>query len=163
ASFAYGRRHPVVDTNVRRVIARAVAGVESTASSKRDLAAMEALLPESEPDAQLTNAAMMELGALVCTARAPRCEACPLAVRCRWRAASYPAPGVRARAQKKYEGSDRQVRGVILAALRATGIPISISAIEALWPDATQRSRALDSLIVDGLVEVHDGEYALPR
>jgi A/G-specific adenine glycosylase len=163
ASFAYGQRHPVVDTNVRRVIARAIAGVESTApATRRDLVAMEELLPESESDAQLTNAAMMELGALVCTARAPRCEACPLAEQCRWRALGSPLLVSRARTQKKYERSDRQVRGVILAALRATGIPISGSAIEALWADATQRSRALDSLIVDGLVEVHGNEYSLP-
>jgi A/G-specific adenine glycosylase len=164
AAFAYGQRHPVVDTNVRRVLARAVGGLASTApSTRRDLAAMGAILPPNDADAQLTNAAMMELGALVCTARAPRCDACPLATQCRWRLDGYPAlTAARPPAQKKYEGSDRQVRGLILALMRGSGIPISVSAIEAVWPDAAQRSRALDSLIVDGLVEVREGGYGLP-
>jgi A/G-specific adenine glycosylase len=84
AAFAYGHRHPVVDTNVRRVLARAVAGQAEAGrpSTKRDLSAMEAVLPESLADARRTNAAVMELGALVCTARSPRCEACPIAHLC---------------------------------------------------------------------------------
>ena len=166
AAFAYGERHPVVDTNVRRVIARAVLGqaVAGPPSTRRDLAAMEALLPESLPDARLFNAGMMELGALVCTARAPRCDQCPLAAACAWRAAGYPEyDGPRAAVQKRFEGSDRQVRGLIMAELRASDIPVTGSEIATVWPDATQRDRALAGLLNDGLVVAVDGGYELPR
>ncbi len=165
AVFAYGDRHPVVDTNVRRVLARAVAGngEAGPASTRRDLAAMEAVLPTDEADARLFNAAVMELGALVCTARAPRCDACPIASECRWRAQGYPAYlGPRAPVQKKFDGSDRQVRGLILAELRASEIPVTAAEIELVWPDAIQRDRALSGLLADGLVSEVDGGYELP-
>jgi A/G-specific adenine glycosylase len=165
AVFAYGDRHPVVDTNVRRVLARAVAGngEAGPASTRRDLAAMEAVLPTDETDARLFNAAVMELGALVCTARAPRCDACPIASECRWRAEGYPAYlGPRAPVQKKFDGSDRQVRGLILAELRASEIPVTAAEIELVWPDAVQRDRALSGLLADGLVSEVDGGYELP-
>ncbi len=165
AAFAYGRRHPVVDTNVRRVIARAQLGqgLAGPPSTKRDLAAMEALLPADETDARLFNAAMMELGAIVCTARAPRCEACPIADACRWRAAGYPEyEGPRAAVQKKFEGSDRQVRGLIMAELRGSDIPVTAAEISVVWPDDQQRARALAGLLSDGLVVAVDGGYELP-
>jgi A/G-specific adenine glycosylase len=166
AAFAYGRRHPVVDTNVRRVLARAIDGngEAGPASTRRDLAAMEAQLPTDPMDARVFNAAVMELGAVVCTARAPRCEACPIADRCAWRAAGYPPyEGARRTVQKKYEGSDRQVRGVILGALRTQEGMLKATALNALWPDALQRGRALDGLLQDGLVVgTPAAGYALP-
>lgn len=164
AAFAYGHRHPVVDTNIRRVIARAVDGqAEPAPPSKRDLAAMEALLPEDRPAAAAFNAGMMELGAIVCVARTPRCDACPLADTCAWRQAGYPAyDGPRKAVQKKYEGSDRQVRGRILAELRASHIPVSAAELEAVWPDAAQRDRALAGLVADGLAIAAEGGYTLP-
>src|SRR5690606_1904924 len=74
AVFAYSQRHPVVDTNVRRVIARAVHGQADAAppSNRRDLADVAALLPDSAAVAAEFSAAIMELGALVCTSRAPK-------------------------------------------------------------------------------------------
>lgn len=165
AAFAFGLRHPVVDTNVRRVIARAVLGQGEAGppSTRRDLAAMESQLPVELAEARLFNAGMMELGALVCTARSPQCGACPLAENCAWRSDGYPAYlGPRAAAQAKYEGSDRQVRGLILAELRASDIPVTAAEIESLWPDATQRDRALAGLLDDGLAVAVPGGYALP-
>jgi A/G-specific adenine glycosylase len=166
ASFAYGLRHPVVDTNVRRVLARAVAGQGEAGppSTRRDLAAMEEILPVDPEAARLTNAAVMELGAIVCTARAPRCHECPLADTCRWRAEGYPAyEGPRAAVQKKFEGSDRQVRGLILAELRASEIPVTAREIESIWPDAAQRDRALRGLLADGLVVAVADGFELPQ
>lgn len=166
AAFAYGHRHPVVDTNVRRVIARAVLGQGEAGppSTRRDLAAMEALLPGDVAAARITNAAVMELGAIVCTARTPRCEECPLAAICAWRAAGYPVyDGPRAAVQKKFEGSDRQVRGLIMAELRASDIPVTDAEIEPLWPDAAQRGRALAGLLRDGLIVPAEGGYLLPE
>ena len=169
AAFAYGDRHPVVDTNVRRVIARAIRGDAEAGppSTRRDLAAMEALLPDSAADARLFNAAAMELGAVVCTARAPRClaepGACPIADRCRWRLEGYPPySGARSAVQKRFDGSDRQVRGLIMAELRASDIPVTAAEIASLWPDAPQRDRALAGLLADGLAVPTDGGYELP-
>ncbi len=166
AVFAYGEHHPVVDTNVRRVIARAVSGrgEAGPASTRADLAAMEALLPEDRAAARTFNAAMMELGAIVCIARAPRCTECPIADQCAWRAAGYPDyEGPRTPVQPRFEGSDRQVRGLIMAELRASDIPVTADEIAAVWPDAVQRERALASLIADGLVVARAGRPGHPE
>jgi len=165
AAFAYGVRTPVVDTNVRRVLARAVDGLGEPAppAAARDLAAMDAQLPASRDDARTFNAGAMELGALVCTARAPRCDACPVAGLCAWRAAGYPAyDGPRKAVQKKYEGSDRQVRGLIMRELRGAHMPVSDAEIAGLWPDAAQLDRALSGLLADGLAVRDTAGYVLP-
>ena len=163
ASFAFGQRHPVVDTNVRRVVARAVAGDGEAGPPRtaRDLAAVEALLPER--DAATFGVALMELGALVCTARAPRCAGCPLAATCAWRLAGRPAyEGPRAPRQA-FEGTDRQARGALLAVVRDARAPVDAAALAAAWPEPTQRGRALDGLVADGLVEVTArGRFTLP-
>ncbi|GAA2989625.1 A/G-specific adenine glycosylase [Microbacterium terrae] len=165
AVFAYGDRHPVVDTNTRRVIARAVdARSQPGPAAKGDLAAMEALLPRADAEAATFNAAAMELGATVCTARSPRCDSCPIAHACAWRAAGYPDTGDSRRRQARYEGSDRQARGAVLKALReGAGHELPAKLVAADWADPRQRDRAVDSLIVDGLVEATDGMLRLPR
>lgn len=165
AVFAYGDRHPVVDTNTRRVLARAIDGrAQPGPPARRDLDAMTAILPQSEPEAAIVNSAAMELGAIVCTARAPRCDACPIAHICAWRAAGYPDTGDTRRKQARYEGSDRQARGAILRALRESAAhELAMDAVASDWPDAAQRDRAIDSLIADGLIEASDGMLRLPR
>ncbi|QAY74412.1 A/G-specific adenine glycosylase [Agromyces protaetiae] len=166
AAFAFGDRHPVVDTNTRRVIARAIEGRASAGapSPARDLAAMAALLPRDPADARAFNAGAMELGAVVCTARAPQCDGCPVADLCAWRAAgSPPDDAPRVRTQARYEGSDRQARGAVLKSLRDAA-PLAVPLDEVLpeWPDPAQRERAIASLISDGLAEASDGVLALP-
>jgi A/G-specific adenine glycosylase len=165
AVFAYGDRHPVVDTNTRRVLARAIAGRSQPGpAARRDLDAMAAVLPSGREDAAIFNAAAMELGALVCTARAPRCDECPIAHLCAWRAAGYPDTGDTRRRQARYEGSDRQARGAVLGVLRgAVDHEVPIDGVVPDWPDAVQRDRAIDSLIADGLAEASDGMLRLPR
>ena len=164
AVFAYGDRHPVVDTNTRRVLARAIDGTLAartalTRRPRRDAA----LLPVDEADAAIVNAATMELGATVCTARTPRCDACPIAQVCAWRAAGYPDTGDGRRRQARYDGSDRQARGAVLKALRdAAARGIRSSELIADWPDALQRDRAITSLADDGLIELVDGRARLP-
>ncbi|MBN9212566.1 MAG: adenine glycosylase [Microbacterium sp. 71-36] len=165
AVFAYGDRHPVVDTNTRRVLARVVDGAAQPGPpGKADLARMAAELPDDIDEAAIVNAAAMELGAIVCTARAPRCDVCPLAAQCAWRAAGYPASEDRRRRQAKYEGSDRQARGAVLKVLRdASPAPVPLDDMIPDWPDAGQRDRAIDSLIADGLAEADGGALFLPR
>ena len=164
AVFSFGHRHPVVDVNIRRVIARAVLGQgEPGPAAKRDLADMAALLPTPLDEARAFNVAMMELGALVCTARSPKCDECPIATQCAWRAAGYPQfEGKRAPIQKKFAGSDRQVRGLILKELRLSDVAVTQAELDTVWGDAPQRTRALAGLIDDGLVVATDAGFELP-
>lgn len=162
ACFAYGQRVPVVDTNVRRVVARAVHGrAEAGNPAARDLAETEALLPVSVPRAAVFSAALMELGAVICTARNPDCDRCPLPA-CAWITAGRPVSDVVRRTQK-YEGTDRQARGRLMDVLRDAHGPVERIRLDLAWTrDPGQRDRALDSLLVDGLVEqTSEGLFAL--
>ncbi|MBA8826596.1 A/G-specific adenine glycosylase [Saccharopolyspora lacisalsi] len=165
ATFAYGRRAPVVDTNVRRVVARAVhgAGDAGNPSPKRDLADVEALLPDDEATAAKLSAALMELGQTVCTARSPGCEVCPIVGDCAWQRAGRPAYAGPPKKVQRFAGTDRQVRGRLLDVLRAAEGPVNRQQLDAAWNEAGQRDRCLDSLLVDGLMEqTDDGRFALP-
>jgi len=162
AVFAYGDRHPVVDTNTRRVIARAVDGrAQPGTPHRRDLDAMAALLPADREDAATMNAAAMELGQVVCVSRSPRCDACPVRDLCAWRAAGSPATADTRRRQARYEGSDRQARGAALRQLRQAGGPLPHDAVLADWHDAAQRDRAILTLLDDGLIRIADGALSL--
>ncbi|MGP4109897.1 A/G-specific adenine glycosylase [Streptomyces sp. 4N509B] len=165
ASFAYGQRHAVLDTNVRRVFARAVTGTEyppnATTAAERRLARM--LLPEEETTAARWAAATMELGALLCTARSPQCGRCPIAEACAWRRAGSPPHQGPARRGQTYAGTDRQVRGKLLAVLRTAPAPVDRATLDRVWHDPEQRARALAGLLTDGLAErLPDGRYRLP-
>ena len=165
ATFAFGRRHVVLDTNVRRVLARTVRGVALPAPAvtraERDVAAE--LLPVDVADAATWSIATMELGALVCTAARPRCEACPVADLCAWRAAGHPAYDGPQRATQAWAGTDRQCRGRLLAVLRDSDGPVHRSSLEAVWSEAAQRERCLAGLVDDGLVaRLSADTYALP-
>jgi len=205
ASFAFGQRHAVLDTNVRRVLARLVAGqpwagtASSVSVAERRLA--ESLLPAEPAVAARWSVAVMELGALVCTAAGPRCGDCPVARECAWLTAGRPGTGEAAamagaaggadgaaamagaagvfgatgasgafgasgsarRRTQKYEGTDRQCRGRVLAVLRATDDPVRRADFDAVWSEQAQLDRALDGLVADGLVDpLPDGRFALP-
>ncbi len=165
ASFAFQQRHVVLDTNVRRVLARVVAGVELPAPAitraERDLAAT--LLPDDASTAATWAVATMELGALVCTARTPRCADCPVADSCAWRGAGFPAYDGPPRRGQAWAGTDRQCRGRLMAVLRDSSGPVHRSRLDAVWTDADQRERCLASLTTDGLVaRVGPQEWALP-
>jgi A/G-specific adenine glycosylase len=164
ASFAFGQRHVVLDTNVRRVLARAVGGVELPASSvtKAETARAADLLPDDDRLAARWAVAVMELGALVCTASTPACPRCPVAGLCAWRLADYPAYGGVPRRAQTYAGTDRQCRGRLLGLVREADGPVHGSRLDAVWADAEQRRRCLRSLLDDGLVERHHNSYALP-
>lgn len=165
AVFAHGHRHPVVDTNVRRVIARAVQGVAlpGAPNARRDLPAMAALLPEGREEQRAFNAGMMEIGAVVCTARAPRCAECPLAAVCAWRAAGLPAhDGPAPRRQPRFDGSDRQRRGRVMAELRASDVPVTDAELQQVLPDPAERARILSGLERDGLAARTETGWSLP-
>jgi A/G-specific adenine glycosylase len=172
ATFAYGERHAVIDTNVRRLVARAAGGLADGPSTTTvaDLATVESLLPAAPARAARASVAFMELGALVCVAGRPSCERCPLRTVCAWRSTGHPpqasphmSPHVSRRRSQRYAGTDRQVRGLLLALARDSTAPVGAEAIEAAWPEADQRRRALAGLLHDGLlVEAGTGGFALP-
>ena len=169
ASFAFGQRHAVLDTNVRRVLARLVTGQPRprSALSPAERRMAEALLPAEPAVAARWSVAVMELGALICTAASPRCADCPVTRHCAWLAADRPeAPdggGRSRRRTQRYNGTDRQCRGRLLAVLRDGGGPATQAEFDAVWADRSQLARALDGLVTDGLVDpLPDGRYALP-
>lgn len=165
ASFAFGQRHVVLDTNVRRVLARAVSGVElpppTVTRAERELATT--LLPDEPATAATWAVGTMELGALVCTARRPSCDTCPVAHLCVWRGAGFPSYDGPPRRGQAWAGTDRQCRGRIMALARESEGSVGLAAIEAAWPPEEQRERCLVSLVHDRLlVRVGAGRYSLP-
>lgn len=184
AAFAYGRRETVVDTNIRRVHARLISGVAlpSPALTAAEMRLAASLLPADDGASVRWNAAVMELGALVCTARAPKCEACPVKDACAWRRAGEPPPSYIPKGQA-WHGTDRQVRGAVLAVLRLAetpvppemlqrepadlgfapdGVGVPLAALHRLNPAPEQLERSLAGLLADGLAELHDGGLRLP-
>jgi len=178
--FALEQDHGVVDTNSARVLARAFTGAPMTAGVVQRLA--DAVVPAGS--AWLHNQAMLDLGATVCTARAPGCDVCPLRSGCAWRRAGggdrAAADGAGAdggapdparstagtsRPQAPFAGSDRQGRGRLLAALREVGVGIDASRLDAVtgWGDAERSRRVADALVGDGLAIWDAGALRAPR
>ena len=170
-SFAFGERRAVIDTNIRRVLSRVFEGEESTGGSatraERELA--ERLLPERADDSVLWNQSVMELGAVVCTAKQPLCDSCPIAGDCAFLAAGLPGFGEgRTRPRQHFKGTDRQVRGIVLGALRARQEQnvgsLEHDEIQLLWSDQVQLAACIASLDDDGLIEIlPDGSLTLPQ
>jgi A/G-specific adenine glycosylase len=165
AAFAFGKRVPVVDTNIRRVLARAVLGIAEPEPprTKHDMDLMESVLPAQPAESVAVNAGVMELGAVFCTARTPNCAECPIADACAWALAGFPANAGRTRTpQAKYEGSVRQARGAILALARERA-HITDADIAAAVPDPSKRDRALEGLLSDGLIVNVPQGFSLPN
>ncbi|WP_326832360.1 A/G-specific adenine glycosylase [Arthrobacter sp. AQ5-05] len=190
AAFAFGRRETVVDTNIRRVHARLVIGqalpAPTLTAAEMKLAAD--LLPHDPAESVEWNAAVMELGALVCTARSPKCGLCPVRKECAWIAAGQPEPTYMPKGQP-WAGTDRQVRGAVMAVLRAADAPIhadllwasdtelattaplahpaevatALGKLHDLNTQAPQLERALAGLLADGLAQLSDDGYHLPH
>ena len=165
AAFAFGQRVPVVDTNIRRVLARAVLGIAEPEPprTKADMGLMESVLPADPVESVAVNAGVMELGAVFCAARTPNCGECPIAEQCAWALAGFPANAGRTRTpQAKYEGSVRQARGAILALAREHA-HITAADIANAVPDSSKRDRALEGLLTDGLLVNVKRGYELPK
>ncbi len=161
AAFAFHQPTVVLDTNIRRVIARAwsAQAMPSAHLTKSEESFAAQLVPQR--DGAQWSAAVMELGALICTARNPLCSQCPLQNSCAWLVAGQPDNAPVRRKQPTFAGSDRQARGVLLRTVSEAPLA-SESAIEAVWADALQREKAMTSLINDGLVIRVNQGYCLP-
>lgn len=165
SSFAGERRVAVVDTNIARVLGRHQLGLPSgrDAPAAAIWRLAEALLPATGAAARDHNLALMDLGALVCRASAPRCEACPVAASCAWFAAGRPAAALAPARTPRFESTDRFARGRILDALRSS--PRSASELAGRLPPvhAARLDRLLGALVRDGLVvALPEGAWALP-
>ncbi|MHC6218830.1 HhH-GPD family protein [Arthrobacter sp. MMS24-S77] len=184
AAFAFGRRETVVDTNIRRVHARLVSGLALPAPSltASEMRLAESLMPDDAGLSVRWNASVMELGALVCTARSPKCSDCPVRESCAWLAAGEPEPTYTPKGQA-WHGTDRQLRGAVMAVLRVAaspvarelferpaadlgfapdGIAVPLAVLHRLNSAPEQLERALEGLLRDGLAEMHDGGLRLP-
>jgi A/G-specific adenine glycosylase len=155
----------VVDTNAARFLSRAVAGERLSA------AAAQALADRAVPPGQgwAWNQAVLDLGALVCTKRAPRCRTCPIVATCAWSLAGHPAPDPAdgsagtSGGQPRFAGSDRQGRGRLVQALRAGPVELERLAQVTGWPDDPDRAqRIADRLVDEGLAERGAGVLRLP-
>ncbi|THJ65153.1 A/G-specific adenine glycosylase [Arthrobacter echini] len=188
AAFAFHRRETVVDTNIRRVQARLFAGaaLPAPALTAAEMRRAEALLPDDDALSVRWNAAVMELGAVTCTARAPACRDCPVLDACAWVSAGRPTADYTPRGQS-WAGTDRQVRGAIVAVLRTAETPVprhvlieapvdlamgepaeigplhaALRALHGLRAPSEQHERALAGLLTDGLAQETDGGIRLP-
>lgn len=159
-AFADGSDVAAVDTNVARVIAR-VSGSAMTAGQLQMTA--DSLLPPGM--AWEWNQVIMDFGAEVCTARNPSCDECPIRPHCRWDDGDDPAAAsaLTSKPQPRFEGSDRQARGRLMAVLAVRSVRrTDVGAVMMLGADSARAGRLVDSLVRDGLVAV-DGEwYRLP-
>ena len=164
-AFAFKQRALVLDVNVRRVHARIFFGTESPAASitNAEREHHENFLPQDNDTASTLAQAVMEFGALVCTAKNPACDTCPLRKQCAWAKAGFPSSATPKRKQPKFDGTDRQCRGALMRVLRDADGPVAHSQLEAAWADALQRERCLDGLVADGLVvPLARKRFALP-
>lgn len=166
AVFAFEQTEAVVDSNVARVLARAVVGRPLTQRTLQEMA--DDLVSPSSPWRH--NQSIMEIGALVCTKRAPRCGPCVLQELCVWRQSNGSVPlddpavataGV-ANRQSTFEGSDRQGRGRLVAALRRGPVAEVTVADLVGWDNADRVETMVAGLVEDCLVARSDGEVRLP-
>ena len=161
AAFAFDQRTLVMDVNIRRVLTRVIDGNEhpKPAPTSREKARRLALLPEK--NAHIWAAATMELGAIVCTSKNPKCELCPVISACNWRKNGYPKSDL-IRKSQDWHGTDRKCRGTIVQALRENE-SLTENAIKKLWPEKSQVEKALKTLQEDLLIEaISRKRYRLP-
>jgi len=156
ASFAFQQRHAVLDTNVRRVHARLLDGrqfEESGTTTVGERRRALALLPQDPALAARASIAVMELGALICKARAPNCDSCPAVKCCTWNLVGRPLWDGAKRCGQTYAGTDRQCRGHLLEIVRNANDATTTADLIESWSDQEQSQRAMTSLIADGLLE----------
>jgi A/G-specific adenine glycosylase len=163
-AFAFEEPVAVIDTNIGRVLARAVVGTTLSRSAGQLLA--EQLLDRETP--REWNLALMDFGALLCTARQPACASCPLRALCKWRrAGDVPDPAIGSAAvstrQSKFEGSDRQGRGrIVKAAINGAITLEDLEAITGWTGDRERAERVLRQLVAEGaIIERAHGKYEL--
>jgi A/G-specific adenine glycosylase len=151
-AFAFQKRSVVIDTNIRRVIARAALGQEwptkSITKSEREL--IESLVPRQHKAASVYSAAIMELGQVICVPK-PKCDVCPIKRECKWVLAGKPV-GVKVNRTQAWHGTNRKCRGMILRAIREES-SVSINFLSKSWENREQLESCVEALIDEGFIE----------
>lgn len=160
AAFAFDLDVGVLDTNVGRLLAR-LAGERLRPAAAQSMA--DDLVPKG--DAWIWNQVVMDFGATVCTARTPRCDGCPVNKQCAWAGSTErtdPAQGSAGVSgkQARFEGSDRQARGRLLAAL-VDGPILAVAVAVVMERDSVVADRLLADLVAEGLCRRVDDEIVL--
>ncbi|MGA0993925.1 MAG: A/G-specific adenine glycosylase [Ilumatobacteraceae bacterium] len=160
AAFAFDLDVGVLDTNVGRLLAR-LAGERLRPAAAQSMA--DDLVPKG--DAWIWNQVVMDFGATVCTARSPRCDHCPVSGRCAWAGSTERADPAQGSAgvsgkQARFEGSDRQARGRLLAAL-VDGPILAVAVAVVMDRDSAVADRLLADLVAEGLCRRVDDEIVL--
>lgn len=158
-AFAFEQDCAPVDTNIRRVVSRAIAGAPLTGKALQSAA--DAAVPEGR--GRDWNAALMDLGARYCSSR-PVCSSCPIAAQCAWAGAggADPAAATQPARQSTFAGSTRFHRGRLLDALRDGAVALPAAASAAQLDDGEAAAALVAGLIRDGLAEEHEGHLRLP-
>jgi A/G-specific adenine glycosylase len=176
--FAYEHDDAVVDTNVGRIVARAVVGRTVTAKTVQEIA--DQLVPPGS--GWLWNQGILDFGATICTKKVPKCSECPISTLCRWRSglavgersigeqsldkSSDPAIGSAAvgAPQSRFEGSDRQGRGRLLRALHKSDVAAVDLEHVMGWPGEAERAaHVAETLVADGLASWNGTAISLPK
>jgi len=164
-AFAFEHDCGIVDTNVARLLARAVAGRPLSRREAQRVA--DRLVPVGRSWAY--NQTVLDIGSRHCAA-VPDCRGCPLRRRCAWRRAGADEPDPArqgagtSRRQAPFAGSDRQGRGRLVAALLEGPVPAARLASVAGWPGEVRRARAVaESLVADGLARWDRDRLAAPE
>jgi A/G-specific adenine glycosylase len=158
-AFAHKKESLVLDVNIRRLFSRLLDGQELPPLhiTKTERQSRNELIPKQ---AHTWAAATMELGALICTATKPKCEICPLAHSCLWRASGYPPSQTTKKKVQKWHGTDRQCRGVVIEHLRHTKKADQAKLAE-LWDNESQLEKCLAALLKDGLITQKNKSFSL--
>jgi A/G-specific adenine glycosylase len=168
-AFAFDEPVGPVDTNIRRVLLRAVGASGSSATQLQNeadaIARSVASTGRFGGGGRAWSLALMDLGSTVCVARAPRCGECPIAKVCAWRAGSGSDP---VRSQNpartaRYAGSDREIRGTIVRTVCAAPIEVSGLTLHGRALGSSDRvQRIVADLVAEGVIIERDGVLALP-
>jgi A/G-specific adenine glycosylase len=162
AAIAFGQRVGAVDTNVRRVLGRAVLGIDRAEPGAELRAVADGLVPEGR-SAEWTHA-LMDIGALFCRPGTPRCGECPIRQQCRFVLDGATAAPRARRAQTPFRSTSRWLRGRLLDRARATPDGDWFRMNEALGAHSAEAATdAARTMALEGLLELHPTEAGLAR
>lgn len=159
-AFAFHKRSVVIDTNIRRVIARSHFGKEwpEKTLSRTEREVIEGLVPRGDKTASVYSVAIMELGQVICVPK-PKCDDCPIGSECNWVKKGKPK-GKRPNRTQAWHGTNRKCRGMILRAIREESA-VSMNTLSKSWENREQLESCVEDLIREGFIKKSRGKLIL--
>lgn len=159
-AFAFHKRSVVIDTNIRRVIARSHSGKEwpEKSLSRKERDAIAELVPKGHKTASVYSAAIMELGQVICIPK-PKCDECPIRSECNWVLKGKPK-GNKPNRTQAWHGTNRKCRGMILRAIREES-SVSMNILSKSWENREQLESCVEDLIREGFIKKSRGRLIL--